>query len=281
MPLLRTFARASVPLSDDAHQIRLSEVGVNGISDRVKSLRNELDALRPAGGSLLSPDQQRSQDIELTYSSNAIEGNTLTLEETAALIEHGAVPEEKHLHQIFEATDHFEAIQWARTMASSRVPLGEETATELHRRIVLNSRRDIAGMYSQNARRIHGSHAVFPNPVKIPSLMERLGRQLADDDGSPRAAFDIHHQLVTIHPFDDGNGRTARLLMNLLLLRSGYVPVSVRLTDRQEYLNAIKAAQLDQDPSASAFQSFMHNKLAVALEHNVRRLIMDHEAHQL
>lgn len=246
--------------------------------DRIDRLKKDLDALRPIKGDLLPPDLQRSQDIELTYSSNAMEGNTLTLDETAGLIEHGITVGGKHVNELFEAVDHYEAIRWMRGIAAADTPLNEETITELHRRIVLNSRKDIAGIYSQNARRIYGSNVVFPNPVKIPALMEHLGHKLSTIDGTPRAAFDMHHQLVTIHPFDDGNGRTARLLMNLVLLRSGYVPVSVGPEDRQEYLDTIKAAQIEQDQTAPAFQAFMHERLAANLEKYVHDLRQGREA---
>ena len=246
--------------------------------ERIDALKTQLDALRPGEGDLLPPDLQRSQDIELTYSSNAIEGNTLTLDETAALIEHGITVGGKHVNELFEAVDHYEAIQWMRGIAAANTPLTEETITELHRRIVMNSRKDIAGMYSQNTRRIYGSHVVFPNPVKIPALMKDLGYKLSTNDGTPRAAFDMHYQLVTIHPFDDGNGRTARLLMNLMLLRGGYVPVSVRPEDRLEYLNTIKAAQLEQTPTAPAFQAFMHQRLATNLGEYVHDLRQGREA---
>jgi len=246
--------------------------------ERIDRLKAELDTLRPIEGGLLPLDLQRSQDIELTYSSNAIEGNTLTLDETAGLIEHGITVGGKHVNELFEAVDHYEAIQWMRKIAAAKSPLNEETMTELHRRIVLNSRKDIAGMYSQNTRRIYGSHAPFPNPLKIPALMEDLGNKLSTIDGTPRAAFDMHYQVVTIHPFDDGNGRAARLLMNLLLLRGGYVPVSVDPEDRQEYLDTIKDAQLEQDTTAPKFQAFMHQRLATNLERYVYDLRQGREA---
>ncbi len=239
------------------------------MTDRIERLKAELAALRPHGADLLPPDLQRSKDIELTYTSNAIEGNSLSLDETADIIEHGITVGGKRVSELFEAVDHYEALQWMRGFASSKNPLNEETVTELHRRVMLNSRKDIAGIYSQNARRIYGSDVVFPNPVKIPALMDAFGRRLTRTDDTPRFAFEAHYRLVTIHPFDDGNGRTARLLTNLILLRGGYVPVSIGPDDRKEHLETIRAAQLSEDEEAPAFQALMHRKLVEAMEETV------------
>ena len=248
------------------------------LTERIEKLKSRLDDLRATEDELLPPDLQRSKDIELTYSSNAIEGNTLTLDETADIIEHGITVGGKKIGELFEAVDHYDAVRWMRGVATEGKPLSEDTVTELHRRIVLNSRKEIAGIYSQNARRIYGSDVVFPNPVKIPQLMGELGVHLAGADPTPQAAFDAHHRLVTIHPFDDGNGRTTRLLMNLMLLRGGYPPISIGPSDRQRYLSTIRKAQVAQDQSARDFHQFMHEKLAATMEEYVDDLQQGEEA---
>lgn len=226
----------------------------------------------------MPPDLQRTYDIELTYTSNAIEGNTLTLGETADLIEHGITVGGKSIKDHLEAVDHFDAVQWMRSVAARSEPLDENVITELHRRIVARSRPEIAGVYSQYARRVVGSPMIFPNPVKIPMLMERFGKCLSQADDEPTTAFDMHYRLITIHPFDDGNGRTARLLMNLLLVRGGYVPVPVPPEDRQEYRETLKAAQLAQDDAAPVFHAFMHRRLAATLQLYVNDLSQGREA---
>lgn len=243
---------------------------MESIISELAELRARFDSLRPRG-SEAPTDLQRKYDIEQTYASNAIEGNTLSLGETAEIIEHGITVGGKHIREHLEAIDHFDAIQWMRQIAHQKTPIGEETITELHRRIVMRSRPEIAGTYAQHARRIVGSPMVFPNPVKVPQLMSVLGRRIAESDGTPRAAFDAHYRLVTIHPFDDGNGRTARLLANMMLIRSGYVPVTVRPEDRREYLDHIKTAQLAQDDQAPGFQEFMHRRLV----QNLRQYVDD------
>ena len=231
---------------------------------RIARLRAEFDRLRPAG-SEAPRDLQRKYDIEQTYASNAIEGNTLTLGETAELIEHGITVGGKALKDHLEAVDHFDAVQWMRAIANDVMPIGQDTVTEIHRRIVARSRPDIAGVYARFPRRVSGSPHVFPNAAKVPELMAELGERIAAADASPEAAFDAHYRLVSIHPFDDGNGRTARLLANLMLVRTGYVPVTVRPKDRSDYIAAIMEAQLGQDDKAPAFQAFMHRRLADSL----------------
>ncbi len=141
---------------------------------------------------------------------------------------------------------------------------------ELHRRVVARSLPDIAGVYSRYPRRIAGSPVLFPNPAKIPDLMRRLGEDLAVAPATPEAAFALHYRLTAIHPFSDGNGRTARLLMNLLLLRAGYPPIAVRPEDRKAYLDALEHASLKED--LQPFQRLMHERLAATLEEYVATL---------
>lgn len=231
--------------------------------DRISARKRRLDELRPLRPGLLI-ELQTYHDVELTYTSNAIEGNTLTLRETAEVIEHGITVGGKKLRDHLEAVDHYDAVQWMREQAAHDAPIGEMTVTELHRRIVLRSNPEIAGIYSRYPRRIAGSASVFPNPAKVPHLMEKFGTDLARTGTQPRSAFDAHYRLVSIHPFADGNGRTARLLMNLLLLRGGYPPVAVRPEDRAEYLDALEYAQNRED--VEPFQTLMHHRLAETLD---------------
>jgi Fic family protein len=202
----------------------------------IRAKRAELDRLRPiSAGALLQ--LQKYYDVELTYTSNAIEGNTLTLRETAEVIEHGITVGGKRLKDHLEAIDHYDAVLWM-------------------------SEPEIAGIYSAHRRRIAGSAVVFPNPAKLPELMAAFGRSL-EQATTPAAAFDAHFRLTAIHPFADGNGRTARLLMNLLLIRGGYVPIAVRPEDRKTYLETLERGSLADD--LAPFQRFMHERLDATL----------------
>ncbi len=232
------------------------------LTRRITELKGALDALRPLSGAALA-QLQKHYDVELTFTSNAIEGNTLTLRETAEVIEHGITVGGKSLREHLEALDHYDALLWMRELASGAEPIGEGEICELHRRIVARSRPDIAGVYSTLPRRVAGSPAIFPNPAIIPDLMAELGTWLEAAEPSPATAFDAHFRVTAIHPFADGNGRTARLLMNLVLLRAGYPPVAVRPEDRGGYLTALETASTAGD--LTPYRSLMSHRLAETL----------------
>jgi Fic family protein len=228
------------------------------LQQSVRAKKGRLDALRPLSSGALRA-LQKSYDVELTYGSNALEGNTLTLRETAEVIEHGITVGGKTLREHLEAADHYNAVLWMRELADAGTPLGEATVRELHRRIVLRSQPEVAGVYSLHPRRIAGSRAVFPNPAKVPELMRQFGEWLGAAEATPSTAFEAHFRLAAIHPFGDGNGRTARLLMNLILLRGGYPPVAVRPEERMTYLETLEEAS--QSRELRSFQIFMHGRL--------------------
>ena len=229
---------------------------------QIQEKKGRLDSLRPLSKAALA-QLQKHYDVELTYTSNAIEGNTLTLRETAEVIEHGITVGGKALRDHLEAIDHYEAVLWMRQLAATDTPLDETVVCELHRRIVLRSQPGLAGIYSRLPRRIAGSPVVFPNPTKIPELMDELGGWLRAAPSAPAAAFEAHFKLTAIHPFGDGNGRAARLLMNLMLLRGGYPPVAVRPEDRKTYLDALERGSLTQD--LRPFQTVLHRRLGATL----------------
>jgi Fic family protein len=231
---------------------------VRGIEQR----KAQLDRLRPLSAGALA-QLQKYFDVELTYTSNAIEGNTLTHRETAEVIEHGITVGGKSLREHLEAVDHYEALQWMRGLAAQTTPIGEDTVCELHRRIVARSQPAIAGVYSPHPRRVAGSPVIFPNPLKIPELMEEFGAWLAHASSTPEEAFESHFRLTAIHPFSDGNGRAARLLMNLMLIRGGYPPVAVSPEDRKPYLDALEHGSLSND--LQSFRSFMYERLDATL----------------
>jgi Fic family protein len=236
----------------------------------IEQRKTQLDRLRPLATAALA-QLQKHYDVELTYTSNAIEGNSLTLRETAEVIEHGITIGGKSLRDHLEAVDHYDALLWMRDLAATATPVDESVVCELHRRIVARSQPEIAGTYSRFPRRIAGSPVVFPNPAKIPQLMEEFGVWLTSAPHDPASAFEAHFRLTAIHPFGDGNGRTARLLVNLLLVRDGYPPVAVRPEDRKSYLDALERGSLTQD--LQMFQMFMHERLDATLEEYLNILL--------
>ena len=210
-----------------------------------------------------------SQDLELTYTSNAIEGNTLTAVETTMVIEQGITIAGKPLKHHLEIIDHFEALGYVRALAGQDVRLTELDVRALHRLVVLRSRPDIAGRYADQGRYVltdHGRHS-FPSPAEVPAMMGDFGAWLGTVVGSPQEAFDAHRRLVAIHPFNDGNGRTARLMMNLVLIRGGYPAVSVRPGDRPAYIAALQVSQAGS--GEEAFDLLLYARLDETLSEYV------------
>jgi Fic family protein len=229
----------------------------------------ELDRLRGhAPGSLV--DREHAHDFELTYTSNAIEGNTLSAAETMLVIEQGITIGGKPLKDHLEALDHFDALRFVRILASENSPLNEADIRNLHRLVVQRSNPEIAGRYADRGRFVAtdtGRHA-FPSPAEVPALMGDFAHWLAAAPATPETAFTAHRRLVDLHPLNDGNGRTARLLMNLVLLRAGYPPVAVRPEDRPAYIAALQDAQGGR--GAEGFDRLLYERLDATLDDYVR-----------
>jgi len=229
------------------------------------SKRDELDRLRPLPREVLS-NLEHYYDLEITYSSNAIEGNTLTPVETTLVIEQGITVGGKPLKDHLEALDHYDALRYVRDLGSEKGRLTESDVRNLHRLVMYRSRPDITGQYANVARYVRtetGRHE-FPSPVEIPALMGDFSRWLNGAADTPETAFAVHRRLVDIHPFNDGNGRTARLLMNLILIRGGYPPIAVRPEDRLAYIRALQRGQAGQ--GTEDFDSLLYERLDATLE---------------
>ncbi|CAK0743551.1 Fic family protein [Gammaproteobacteria bacterium] len=234
------------------------------IISNIENNKAELDRLRPLLHKGLS-NLDHTCDLELTYTSNAIEGNTLTAAETMLVIEQGITIGGKSLKDHMEAIDHYDAIRYVRTLAQREISLTEIDMRALHGLIVKRSNPDIAGRYADQGRYVltdSGRHT-FPSPAEIPSLMGDFSAWLRGISNTPEAAFTAHRRLVAIHPFNDGNGRTARLLMNLVLIRGGYPPVAVRPEDRLAYIRALQQTQAGQ--GYEAFDRLLYERLDATL----------------
>jgi Fic family protein len=213
--------------------------------NHLKTKKQQLDKFRP-----LPPEMINNLDewfkVELTYTSNAIEGNTLSRQETAIVIEKGLTVEGKSLKEHLEATNHAEALDFIKTLAhQQRQQITESTVLNIHNLILQKIDYQNAGRYRSVPVRIAGVNVTLPNPTKVPDLMTEYAKWLQDKNPDPivKIAADAHFKLVSIHPFVDGNGRTARLLMNLLLIQKGYPPTIIGPKDRRAYLDAIEKGQ--------------------------------------
>lgn len=207
--------------------------------------KERLDSYRPFPPALVGNLEDWFK-IELTYTSNAIEGNTLSRAETALVVEKGLTVEGKTLTEHLEAVNHAQAWDFISTLHKhKRADLTQQQLLDLHRLILQKIDDTNAGRYRSVPVRIAGSRAIMPNPMKVPRLMDEFFNWLTKaQDNELMIAADAHFRLVSIHPFVDGNGRTARLLMNLLLTQAGYPPAIIRKEDRKRYIDSIEAGQL-------------------------------------
>jgi Fic family protein len=212
------------------------------ILQELDQLKAELDTLRPLDSDLLE-NLREVYTVRLTYNSNAIEGNTLTESETQIVLEKGITIGGKPLRDHLEAINHAEAIGFIRDLATTNTPITPWEIRQTHSLICKGERQ--AGAYRTVNVMAAGANYRYPDAIKIPDLMAELGDWLAHAAPSHpvEIATEIHARLVTIHPFTDGNGRTARLLMNLHLLRTGYPIAIIPAADRSAYIEAVVAWQ--------------------------------------
>jgi Fic family protein len=203
---------------------------------RADALRARLKDLRPPNAT----EVKRLRDgfvVENTYNSNAIEGNSLTLRETALILEHGITIGEKPIKDHLEAIGHRDAFDYLYTLADKDEPLTEWTIKQIHSLVLMNDARN-RGVYRSVPVTLLGAAHTPPEPYLIQPQMEAL---LAEYDGMKqrqhliKAIAEFHLRFEGIHPFIDGNGRTGRLIMNFELIKAGFLPVNIKYTDRRQY----------------------------------------------
>ncbi|WP_291118430.1 Fic family protein [Flavobacterium sp. UBA6135] len=188
---------------------------------------------------------KESLTIEWTYNSNSIEGNTLTLRETQMLLQEGITVKGKSLREHFEAKNHEKAIDYLYTLVDEKYALRSIDILSLHGLVLRMIEDDFAGRIRNGGVRITGANFVPPNANKVSDLLDEL---IDFINTNPLELNDIelatvfHHKLVWIHPFFDGNGRTVRLAMNLLLMRKGFPPAIILKNDRKKYYEALNQA---------------------------------------
>ncbi|MFQ5340348.1 MAG: Fic family protein [Anaerolineae bacterium] len=211
---------------------------------RIETKKAQLDALRPLPRAALTRLWERIT-LEWIYNSNAIEGNTLTLKETRLVLETGLTIAGKSLREHFEVLNHKEAIDFVEDLARKGEPITAHTVRQIHALVLAKIDDAEAGQYRKLPVRIGGANHRPPEPWDVPHLMQGFAEWLATDARllhPVQRASEAHHRLVYIHPFIDGNGRTARLVMNLLLMQDGYPPTVIRKVDRRSYYSALAKA---------------------------------------
>ncbi|HBR10846.1 MAG TPA: Fic family protein [Chryseobacterium sp.] len=210
--------------------------------ERILEKKTELDKLRPIPTYALKSIKE-SLMIEWTYNSNSIEGNTLTLQETKMVIEEGFTIKGKSLREHFEAVNHQEAIEFVESLVSNKYILKEKDILNVHELVLQKIEKDFAGRFRTSGVRISGANFVPPNALKIEGYITELTDWVNTSDLDIIIKSTIfHHRFVWIHPFFDGNGRTVRLLFNLLLMKEGFPPAIILKNDRKKYYDALNFA---------------------------------------
>ncbi|MCH2534878.1 MAG: Fic family protein [Bdellovibrionales bacterium] len=217
------------------------------LSDRTLKLLKRLDEAkrlidehRPLSRSVLERLHEQMV-LEWTYNSNAIEGNTLTIKETKLALQDGITVRNKPLKDYLEAINHKNAIDFVEELASQKTKITERNIREIHSLVLKDIDKDYAGIYRDINVRISGSKHTPPEHFQVKELMRTFAKKrLSTKEHAVVEAALAHFELVSIHPFVDGNGRTARLLMNLVLIKKGFFPAVILKNDRLKYYDVLE-----------------------------------------
>lgn len=212
--------------------------------------KQKISSARP-----LAKEELKSLDnyfrIGFTYSSNALEGNTLTISETKILLEDGLTVGGRPLKDCYEAVGHGAAYDFMLSLARQQdMNITEDTIRKLHRLFYQKIDAEQAGQYRSIQVYISGTEYIPPSAEDVPQLMKYLAEQIHFSHSvlhPIELAAMAHKRLVDIHPFVNGNGRTARLLMNLILVNTGYGVVSIPPIWRNDYINALSISRRRND----------------------------------
>ena len=237
--------------------------GRTGILLEIEKKRERLAEMRPLTPAEVERLAQEFM-IDFTYNSNAIEGNTLTLKETALALE-GMTIDQKPLKDHLEAVGHRDAFLYVQDVAKQELPLSETVIKNIHALVLMN-RPDDKGVYRRIPVRIMGA---YTEPVQPYMIEPRMTELLSVNEERKNTMTDIerialfHLEFEGIHPFIDGNGRTGRLILNLDLIRNGYPPINVKFTDRKRYYDAFDAYYKEDDamPMIELIAEYINERL--------------------
>ena len=218
--------------------------------EQIDRLKGWLDSFRPLSPVIVE-ELKKLYDVQFTYNSNAIEGNTLTQSETELVLSKGITVGGKTLIEHLEVIGHKDAIDYVEFLSQQKQALAEWEIKQVHNLILRKIAPEEAGKYRQLDVEAAGTNYLYPAHYFVPQLMKDfidwLNSETAQNLHPVKYATVAHYRFVSIHPFRDGNGRTGRLLMNLLLLRAGYPIIVISNQQRNDYINAIAYGQSHSD----------------------------------
>ncbi|WP_079710135.1 Fic family protein [Paraliobacillus ryukyuensis] len=231
---------------------------------KLTELKKNNNKRRPLSKQLVK-SLQEDYLIKNTYHSNAIEGNTLTVYETKAILEEGVTISGKSMQEHLEAINHKQAILLSEEIVKKKEPITERSIKDLHGIILYGIDNSNAGVYRNDNAIISGASHTPPPFLSVPQEMSRLmdWYQQENTMHPVEKAAVLHSKFVNIHPFVDGNGRTARLLMNLELFKSGYLPIIIEKEHRSEYYRVLDIAEVsgNYDPFANFLANYEEQEL--------------------
>ena len=223
---------------------KIESIELEAILTEIDTLKDRLQQYRHLQGEKVS----KAFELEYTYESNRIEGNTLTLQETSLVVEKGLTIGGKSLREHLEAINHTHALEYVAELVKDKTALTETTLLNIHKLILQSIDNENAGTYRKIQVLISGAKHTPPQPFLVPVQMEGFFIWYAENKNTLHPvlmAAEMHERIITIHPFIDGNGRTSRLLMNLVLLQKGY-PIAILKGDvenRLKYYATLETAQ--------------------------------------
>ena len=241
--------RAMTMVSEAIENSYISQKSI--ISNNLKTILDEIDALKAALNKFRELDSFRitqALELEYTFESNRIEGNTLTLRETDLVINEGLTISGKSMREHLEAINHVEAVAYIKQLIERNFSFNERELLSVHNLILRGIIPEDAGRYRKVQVMIKGSNHMPPQPFLVPKQMEDYFLWMEENKNKLHPvilAAEMHERLVTIHPFIDGNGRTSRLIMNLILLQNGYVIANIKgdYETRMKYYQSLETAQ--------------------------------------
>ncbi|WP_331488234.1 Fic family protein [Chakrabartyella piscis] len=253
---------------EDGRSIGRNRTALKKLLKNIDANLEKLSAMRP----LTRGEVERLRDeflIEFTYNSNAIEGNTLTLQETAMVLE-GVTIDQKPLKEHLEIIGHRDAFRYVEALVSDKVDFSEYAIKNIHS-LVLMDRPEDKGVYRRLPVRIMGAFYEPPQPYMIDPMMNELlhiHTQRKEDMHIVEAIALFHLEFEGIHPFIDGNGRTGRLLINLELMQHGYPAIDVKFADRRKYYQAFDEYYRNQNelPMVEMVAGYVNERLERYLE---------------
>ena len=243
-------ANATQPIDARSYSKQANKQVYTSLLAEVDHLQKQIASMRPLSAAEVEALKEVFL-VEHTYNSNAIEGNTLTLQETALVLQ-GITIDQKPLKDHLEAVGYKEAFEAMEELAKQKRPLSEYDICSLHALVLAHHRED-AGRYRRVPVRIAGAITEPVQPYLIQPKIVELLTDMSEKYSSLHIAEQVaifHLRFESIHPFIDGNGRTGRLLMNLQLIRAGLPPINIKFTDRRRYYEAFDSFAQTQSPDA-------------------------------